>query len=180
MRVYFDFLSPYAYLAWKQLPPLAARFGEPIEPVPVLLAALAAAARSPSPDRAAELAARAGLPLVAPLPFNPLLALRVAAVPGPDQVRVIDALFDATWGTGAGVADARAITRALVRGGLDPTVLDEATGPKDRLRTNCDEALRGGVRGVPTVRVHEALVSGEDVWVDVEVHLARAERRRIR
>lgn len=180
MKVYLDFSSPHAYVVWKQLPPLAARFGEPIEPVPVLVAALADEPRPPVPGRAVDLAARAGLTLATPPPFNPLLALRVAAVPGPDQLRVVDALFDATWGVGEGVADARAVLRALVRAGLDPAVLDEAGGPKDHLRANCDDARRAGVRGVPTVRVHDELFCGGDAAVAVAAHLVHTAHRRIR
>jgi len=37
---YFDFLSPYAYIAWTQIQPLALRHGRRVEPAPVLLAGL--------------------------------------------------------------------------------------------------------------------------------------------
>lgn len=40
MLFYFDFISPYAYLAWTQLPALAARHERELVPVPVLFAAL--------------------------------------------------------------------------------------------------------------------------------------------
>ena len=38
LRFFFDYVSPYAYLAWTQLPALAARHGRTVEPVPVLFA----------------------------------------------------------------------------------------------------------------------------------------------
>ncbi len=40
IRFYFDYESPNAYLAWTQLPALAARYDYGIEPVPVLYAGL--------------------------------------------------------------------------------------------------------------------------------------------
>jgi 2-hydroxychromene-2-carboxylate isomerase len=40
IRFCFDFISPYAYLAWTQVHALADRHGRAVEPVPVLFAAL--------------------------------------------------------------------------------------------------------------------------------------------
>ena len=40
VRFYFDFISPYAYLSWAALQPLARRAGRAVEPVPVLFAGL--------------------------------------------------------------------------------------------------------------------------------------------
>ena len=37
---YFDFISPYSYLAWTQLPALCARHGVVLRPRPVLFAGL--------------------------------------------------------------------------------------------------------------------------------------------
>ena len=37
---YFDYISPYAYLAWTQIHRLAERNGRGVDPVPVLFAAL--------------------------------------------------------------------------------------------------------------------------------------------
>jgi 2-hydroxychromene-2-carboxylate isomerase len=49
IRFYFDYISPNAYLAWTQLPALAARNGCVIEPVPVLFAGLLEAHRQLGP-----------------------------------------------------------------------------------------------------------------------------------
>ncbi len=40
IRFYYDYISSNAYLAWLELPKLAARHAAVIEPVPVLFAAL--------------------------------------------------------------------------------------------------------------------------------------------
>ena len=42
LRFHFDYLSPYAYLAWTQIHALAQRHGRTVEPVPTLFAALLA------------------------------------------------------------------------------------------------------------------------------------------
>jgi len=88
VRFYFDFVSPNAYLAWTQLPALAAQYGTAIEPVPVLFAGLLEAhgqlgpAEMPAKTRwmvrnNLRKAARLGVALNPPAfhPFNPLLAL---------------------------------------------------------------------------------------------------------
>lgn len=49
MKLYFDYISPSAYLAWTQLHALAARHGRELEPVPVLFAALLDAHRTRGP-----------------------------------------------------------------------------------------------------------------------------------
>ncbi len=40
LTFYFDYISPYAYLAWTQIHRLAERHRRDVDPVPVLLAAL--------------------------------------------------------------------------------------------------------------------------------------------
>ena len=40
IRIYLDYISPNAYLAWNQLPKLAEKYGFQIDAVPVLYAAL--------------------------------------------------------------------------------------------------------------------------------------------
>jgi 2-hydroxychromene-2-carboxylate isomerase len=101
MRFYFDFISPYAYLAWRQLPAIAARRAEPIEPVPVVFGAMLGAHGTKGP---AEIPAkrryvlhdvyrkarRAGVPFTLPPahPFNPLVALRAASIELPGAASI--------------------------------------------------------------------------------------------
>src|SRR5215468_8820411 len=103
ITLHFDFLSPYAYLAWCALPALAERYGQTIRPVPTLLAALLAHGQTRGPAEipakrvyvfkdTLRSAALMGVPLSPPPshPFNPLLALRVAGlVEGPAQNALI-------------------------------------------------------------------------------------------
>src|SRR5262245_44781169 len=94
IRFYFDFVSPYAYLAWTQVHALADRRGVDVAPVPVLLAALLDENGQRGPAEierkraylfkdCLRLAHHFGVPFVLPPshPFNPLLALRVSSLP---------------------------------------------------------------------------------------------------
>lgn len=184
--LHFDFLSPYAYLAWKQIHALAARHGRDVRPVPTLFAALLAHGNTKGP---AEIPAKRvyvfkdslrsaralGLPLSPPPshPFSPLVALRACSmVDGEPQTRLVGALFDATWGGGGGIETAdkvRALADAI---GLDGAALVEAAASGDakaRLRAQTDLAIERGVFGVPTM-----WVDGELFWgVDSFAHLSR-------
>src|SRR6185503_10008364 len=90
----FDYLSPYAYLAWKRVHSVVEPHGRVVEPVPILLAAVLDAHGQKGP---AEIPAKrvytfknvyrvahAAKIRVEPPPahpFNPLLALRASSLP---------------------------------------------------------------------------------------------------
>ncbi|HEY8074903.1 MAG TPA: 2-hydroxychromene-2-carboxylate isomerase [Labilithrix sp.] len=178
MIFYFDFISPYAYLAATQVHALAARVGQKVELAPVFTAALLKAHDSKGPGEVpakrayvakdAQRKARAlGIPpLVWPPvhPFNPLVALRVASLPMEAETRrrLVDALFAATWAEGMGVDAPEKVAAVATRIGLDgPALVRAADEPeaKTTLRTRTDEAVARGVFGVPTL-----LVDGEIFW----------------
>src|SRR5580700_6920676 len=135
---YFDFISPYAYLAWTQIHALAARHECEVVPKPILFAALLDANGQKGPAEipnkriytfkdVVRSAARLGVPLAAPAshPFNPLLALRVASA-DVDRERhrtLIDALFAATWVRSVDVTDVKNVVDVVQRGGLDGQAL---------------------------------------------------------
>jgi 2-hydroxychromene-2-carboxylate isomerase len=178
IRFCFDFISPYAYLAWTQIHALAERHGRAVEPVPVLFAALLDHHGTKGP---AEVAAKRrylmfdvvrkaralGVPVGPPKahPFNPLLALRVASVPMDAAVRraLIDRIYAAVWSGEARDAEDRGVVAELAREvGLDgERVIAEAesTEGKARVRTQTEAAVAEGVFGVPTM-----LVDGEPFW----------------
>jgi len=191
LPLYFDFISPYAYLAWKATPALAKKHGRTLEPRPVLFAALLNAHGHKGPaeippkrvyvfKNVLRLAAAAQLKLQPPPahPFRPLLALRIAGLPALDdelRFKAIDALFDATWGGGPGVEDPETVIQVLDDAGLDgPALVAAAAGPdaKARLRTTTEEALSKGVFGVPTVDVDGELFWGYDALDHVDAALA--------
>ncbi|MEZ4380183.1 MAG: 2-hydroxychromene-2-carboxylate isomerase [Nannocystaceae bacterium] len=185
--LYFDFISPFAYLAWKRLPALAAAHGRELRPRPVLFAALLNHYGHLGPAEIAPKRAyifkqvlrrghERGLRITPPPahPFNPLLGLRIAGAPqlgGDAQARAIDALFDATWGDGPGIADPTTVAAVLTRAGLDGPALVAAAGApeaKAKLRVETEAALAAGVFGVPTMIADGELFWGDDSLDDLE------------
>jgi 2-hydroxychromene-2-carboxylate isomerase len=185
VELFFDFISPYSYLAFMQAKTLGARVGKDVEPKPVLLAGIlnALGTKGPAevPARRAYLmkdllraAHRAGVSISVPPthPFNPLPALRVAALDLDPALRwrVIDALFAATWGGGAGIEGAARVAAVLGDAGIDPDdlVRRAATEGKERLRRNTDDALARGAFGVPTIFVDNEMFFGFDSFPAIE------------
>jgi 2-hydroxychromene-2-carboxylate isomerase len=175
---YFDFISPYAFVAWTQIHRIANEHGVRVDPKPILFAALLDAYGHKGPAEippkriytfkdAFRKAHRYGLPPLVPPPshpFLPLLALRVAATIEDELARraACDALFAATWLRGAGIDTPERVADALRGAGLDAEALiarassDEA---KALLRRNTDAALADGAFGVPTM-----IAAGELFW----------------
>jgi len=188
IRFYFDYESPNAYLAWTQLPALAARTGAAVEHLPVLYAALLDAngqlGPGEQPTKArwmmkniARKAALAGVELSPPafLPFNPLLALRVTLLAPEEQRRaVIDALFRAVWARRLHVSEPPVVERILGELGLDGAALvARAQEPevKARLRRDTEQAIARGVFGVPMMEVAGELFWGYDDFPFLELLL---------
>jgi 2-hydroxychromene-2-carboxylate isomerase len=184
---YFDFLSPYAFLAWTQIRAIAKRSGRSLEPVPVLFAALLDAhgqkgpAEIPAKRRylfkdIARKAHRLGIPSVAPPPahpFNPLLSLRIASLPNEPETRaaIIDALYFAAWTRRQAIDTADAVTPILDGAGFDGHALiaaAQAPEAKERLRLATAEAIQRGVFGVPSVLLDGELYWGTDALQDLE------------
>ncbi len=167
VRFYFDFISPYAYLAWSDAKALAARTDTEVSFEPILFAGLLnhwgqLGPAEIGPKRvftfrdAYRRAHDRGLSLVPPAthPFNPLTALRLAQaeVSGDMQSAVIDALYHHGWGEGGELGSADAIRGALTSAGLDADLVDHTTEPtiKERLKARTADAVERGVFGVPT------------------------------
>jgi 2-hydroxychromene-2-carboxylate isomerase len=159
---YFDFISPYSYLAFEALPAALAGL-DPAPAVtyrPVLFAGLLnhwghkGPAEVPPKRRftyehCAWLADRHGIAMRAPRqhPFNPLPLLRAAIAAGGGR-EAIDRLFRFVWRDGA-LPDEPAFARLLAELGLAPETLDTAE-VKAALRANGEAAIAAGVFGVPT------------------------------
>jgi 2-hydroxychromene-2-carboxylate isomerase len=190
IRFSFDYISNNAYLAWAQLPALAARFDCAIEPVPVLFAGLLAAHGQLGP---AELPAKArwmaknvarkclqlGVPINPPAfhPFNPLLALRASSLPlePPARRALVDALFRAVWVRSLHVSEPAVVERVADEVGLDGAALVAEAGrpdAKERLRRQTDDAIARGVFGIPSMEVDGELFWGYDDFPYLELFLA--------
>jgi 2-hydroxychromene-2-carboxylate isomerase len=182
VRIHFDFISPYAYLAWTQIHALAARHGATVEPVPVLFAGLLQHHGTKGP---AEIPAKRaylfkdivriahafGVPIAAPAshPFNPLLPLRAAALEyeAPVRKKLIDGLYAATWAETRRVDTKEVVVEVARKVGLDPDeLLARATSEeaKTKLRSNTEAAVASGIFGVPTMMVGEPGAETEMFW----------------
>ena len=186
---YFDFVSPYSFLAWGEVFQIAARNQAALRIVPVLLAGLLTAHGQKGP---AEIPAkrefvfkdilrcchRRGETIKGPPahPFNPLSALRLceAVCDMNDRVRLTEALFSECWRKGQDISDKTVLTRLLDELGLDTGTLMAEIGTfniKERIRQNTDEAISRGVFGVPTFVVDNELFWGYDRLCHLEDYL---------
>ncbi len=189
LRFYFDFISPYAYIAWHKL----RAEDRSVEAVPILFAALLDANGQLGP---AEIPAKRNYVMKDVLrlgrqhnvevrcpaahPFNPLLPLRLvtAADDAEQRAVMIDAFYRAVWVERRRIDTPEGITPVLSELGLDPTewltrASDKTT--KARLRAATEEALTQGVFGVPTVVVEDTLFWGVDSLAHLEHYLEHGE-----
>jgi 2-hydroxychromene-2-carboxylate isomerase len=171
IELFFDFISPYSYLACMRARELGARVGHEVEPRPVLLAGILNALGTKGPAEVParrtymvkdllRAAHRAGITIHLPPthPFNPLVALRVAGLDLDRALRwrIVDALYAATWGGGHGIEGPERVAAVLQEAGLDGAslvALASLPEAKERLRRTTDEAIARGAFGVPTLFV---------------------------
>jgi 2-hydroxychromene-2-carboxylate isomerase len=186
---YFDFISPYSFLAWGELLQIAARNQAALRIVPVLLAGLLNAHGQKGP---AEIPAKRdyvfkdllrwchkrGETIKGPPahPFNPLSALRLCEAVGDmnDRVRLTDALFSECWRKGQDISDKTVLARLLDELGLDTKALMaeiETPNIKEGIKQNTSEAISRGVFGVPTFVVDNELFWGYDRLCHLEDYL---------
>ncbi len=190
LRFYFDFISPYAYLGFHAIYPLAAGHQRQVELVPILFARLldANATRGPAeiPAKRAYVfkdafrtAHALGLPFGPPPahPFNPLLALRIAGLPelGDARRAVVELLFREVWGgQPRGVTDPLVVVGILDAAGFSGAAWVEAANgdaAKQRVRDNTETALAKGVFGVPSVEADGEVFWGVDSFGHIERRL---------
>jgi 2-hydroxychromene-2-carboxylate isomerase len=175
--LYFDLGSPYAYLAVERAPSV---FATPPVLEPVLLGAIFAQrgfgswAATPSREaRVEEIEARAsryGLPPLrwpAAWPVDGLKAMRSATwAKREGRLEAFTrCVFASEFGDGADISDPEVLRDAATHAGLDADELMRGADLpeiKDALRTATQTAWYAGVRGVPSVRVGEAIFYGDD------------------
>ena len=186
---YFDFNSPYAWLAAERIDELVP--GAEWKPIafPLLLHQLGrldeAMRRDPSGARGETVrrAGERGLPPFTPPEGWPLeswsLAPLRAAVFAGERGRAREfclAAFRAMFTEGRSLVEMDNIREAAVAAGMDPDEVEEAIGRqdvKDRLKQNTDEALARGITGIPTVVVGDEPFWGDDHLEDAAAAAVR-------
>lgn len=173
---HLDFISPYAYLAFEQLPEVLMGFSYAVSYKPVLLGAilrhhgqLGPAEVPPKRDwtyrHVQWLGHQHQIELAMPAihPFNPLplLRLSIACARASDPNRyVCETVFRHVWRGGADALDPARLQ--LLREQLAPELEPDSDKVKARLRQNTDEAIALGVFGVPAFSVDDKLFWGFD------------------
>lgn len=173
---YLDFISPYSYLAFEKLPSTLMGLSYSVSYRPVLLGAILRhhgqlGPAEIEPKRAWTyrhvqwLGHHHGVELAMPAvhPFNPLPLLRLALASsraGEPNRYVCETVFRHVW---CGGADALEPARLQVlREKIEPASEPDDDAVKAQLRQYTDEAIAGGVFGVPAFEVEGRLFWGFD------------------
>lgn len=179
---FFDFGSPAAYLAWTQVPRLAAETGAQAVYRPMLLGGVFQATGNQSPVSVpakgrytftdfGRFAQRYGVPLNRNphFPINTLLLMRGAVGlqrTAPDRfIAYGDAVCRAIWVDSLNLNESAVVAQVLQGAGFDPQAMlalcnDAAT--KDALKAATQEAVDRGVFGAPTFFVGDQMFWGQD------------------
>jgi 2-hydroxychromene-2-carboxylate isomerase len=201
IEVFFDCSSPWTYLAFHNVQPLAAEFGETIVWKPILVGGVFNAVnkglydrRSDAPPRKyahmlkdlADWSRLAGLTIKMPptvFPVNSVKAMRGCIVMQ-DHGRMVEfatAVFEIYWAEDQDISQDAVLAEVCRRVGVDAAWLfGEIAKPeiKDRLRANVDELIERGGYGSPTIFVGgDDMYFGNDRLPLVRDALARARAR---
>jgi 2-hydroxychromene-2-carboxylate isomerase len=189
VEFFFDYGSPFSYLADTQLTSLAQRTGATIVYRPMLLGAVLKETGNASPMTVPAKGRYMGVelqrwakhyrvPFAANrfFPINTMKLMRgaVAAQQVGCFAEYHRVIYPAFWVEGANLGDQDVIRSVLTKGGLNAALLlarIEEPGVKEQLRLNTDEAVRRGVFGAPTFFVGEEMFWGNDRLLFVEESL---------
>lgn len=190
IEFYFDFSSPYSYLASTRIDEIAARRGVEIVWKPILLGPIMkAVGKVPLAARPLEgdyarvdlqrWADWLGVPLRFPprFPFNSLRAARGSffADRAGRSAAYCRRAFEIAWAEGRDLEDPQVLESLPTALGLDPRAFDESLSDPDvklALRERTDDALRRGVFGAPTFFVGDQMFYGNDRLFMVEEAVA--------
>jgi 2-hydroxychromene-2-carboxylate isomerase len=186
---YFDFVSPYAWLAAHQLGAVRECAEVRFRYVPVLFAGLldhhanVGPAEIPAKRRytfvdAQRWAMHLGLEFKSPPahPFNPLKPLRVTSAVEDERARerLAVALLDAAWSAGRDITSDAVIKEVASSAGADGNELlrrAQSEEIKQRLRQQTEGAVGAGVFGVPSFVVDREIFWGNDRLPFLQAHL---------
>ena len=192
VEFFFDFGSPYTYLAYHQLPKIAARHGATIIWRPMLLGGVFQATGNKSPI---EIPAKGRYSLIdlqrwaqhfgVPLQMNPHFPINTlplmrgaVAMQLRSEVefqRYVAVIFRAMFENPRNLNQPEEVAAVLAENGMDPTAfvdLINAPAAKEKLKENTAQAVARGVFGAPTFFVGEQMFWGQDRLDFVEQALA--------
>ena len=196
---YFDCSSPWTYLAFHNIQPLAARLGAEIDWRPILVggvfnavnpsvyearqAPVKAKARYHAKDLQ-DWARLAGLSIRMPPSVFPVNSVRVMRAccwlkPQGHLAAFATAAFEAYWRDDLDISRDEVIAEICTRASLAPEPLFEAIARqdiKDALRANTDELIARGGFGSPSMFVNDEMFFGNDRLVLVEDAVRRAQK----
>lgn len=182
---HFDLISPYAYLAFEQLPQALAGISHSATYKPVLFGAILKHFGQLGPAEIAPkrtwtyrqvnwLAKSQATPFQMPAshPFNPLGLLRLAVACGSQGACnrfVAETLFRHVWVGGNEASDTERLQ--AIEQILQPKRSLDAPEVKAELKANTDAAIAAGIFGVPTFEVDGQLFWGWDALPMLRAYL---------
>jgi 2-hydroxychromene-2-carboxylate isomerase len=182
---HFDVISPYAYLAFEQLPLALEGISHSVTYKPVLFGAILQHFGQLGPAEIAPkrtwtyqqinwLAKEQGTPLQMPAshPFNPIALLRLALACGERGAcnrYVTQMLFEHVWQGGQEAGNAQRLAALVEK--LQPKRAPDQTEVKAELKANTDGSIAQGIFGVPTMEVDGQLFWGLDALPMLRAYL---------
>ena len=181
IQFYFDFLSPYSYLAFTQINQVAARTGATVDFIPIsVLALMKRVGNQPTTvmcdaklayafQDLARWATDYGVPLnpnpnLSSIDVMPLLLGAQAAKHRGQMEPYMAAVFRGYWVDASAFEDQQVLLSMLVEAGIPEaaTLLAESQGLPSELEQNLTEAVEAGVFGVPSFVADGQLFFGND------------------
>jgi 2-hydroxychromene-2-carboxylate isomerase len=182
VEFFFDFGSPASYLAYTQLPKIAAQAGAEIVWRPMLLGGVFKATGNASPVTVPakgkwmmgdlpRFARRYGVPFAMPpgFPINTLQLMRGAAG---IQIRhpkffsaYVEAIYHAMFAAPRDLRDPQVVAEVVQGAGMDPAEFEALIADpevKQRLIGTTEEAVTRGAFGAPTYFVGDEMFFGQD------------------
>jgi 2-hydroxychromene-2-carboxylate isomerase len=189
LEFYFDYGSPYSYLADTQVEAIAKRAGATLVRKPMLLGGVFKATGNASPMTVEQKSKWSAfdLPMWAkhygvPFQRNPFFPVNTLALMRGAAAAQIDGLFEryhpavykAMWVDGCNLNDIAEVAKVLAAAGLDAQKFGnriQEQDVKDRLKVTTDEAVARGIFGAPTSFVGDMMFFGNDRLPFVEMAL---------
>ncbi len=177
---YFDFISPYSFIAHKKIQKLEKEYKFKISYKPILLGGLhnlhdiKAPAFIPSKARFmirdCKMVAeknKIDFRFNSYFPIKSLILMRGVFVAEEDGVKelYIDKIFNAIWCHGLNLNDQEVVSKVLKNVDINPKTFllrSQRQNIKDQLKDKTNEAFKKGIFGAPTFVVREKIFWGQD------------------